>query len=177
MAQITAPIIAITLVLQNCVWRRRLMAIYLNETLGGRLPDEFHSGDVLGMRRTEGSAGEATFEIQIGPKHLNRHGTVHGGVLMAMLDTAGFWAVSDPDNATPPKAVTVSLNCNCVGRSSAGTQQSAQQDASRNGESALISLPSSRRANPAVSSSRRGRVSTIGLPKELPARSAIFPLP
>ncbi|MCX7320859.1 PaaI family thioesterase [Rhodopseudomonas boonkerdii] len=96
------------------------MATHLNETLGGQLSDGFHFGDVLGMRRTESSAGEATFEIEIGPQHLNRHGTVHSGVLMAMLDTAGLWAVSDPDNATPPKAVTVSLNCNFIGRSGAG---------------------------------------------------------
>lgn len=96
------------------------MATHLNEALGGRLPDGFHFGDVLGMRRTESSAGEATFEIEIGPEHLNRHGTVHGGVLMAMLDTAGLWAVSDPGNGTPPKAVTVSLNCNFVGRSGSG---------------------------------------------------------
>ncbi|TQF27677.1 hypothetical protein UNPF46_30315 [Bradyrhizobium sp. UNPF46] len=72
------------------------------------------------MRRTSAIAGEASFEIEIGPEHLNRHGTVHGGVLMAMLDTAGLWAVSDPAEDVPPRAVTVSLNCSFVGRSAAG---------------------------------------------------------
>jgi acyl-coenzyme A thioesterase 13 len=72
------------------------------------------------MRRTRTIAGEACFEIEISPVHLNRHGTVHGGVLMAMLDTAGLWAVSDPDGDVPPKAVTVSLNCSFVGRSETG---------------------------------------------------------
>lgn len=92
----------------------------LKNVLGGRFPEGFHFGDVLGMRRTKAIAGEACFEIEIGPEHLNRHGTVHGGVLMAMLDTAGLWAISDPDEDVPPKAVTVSLNCSFVGRSEAG---------------------------------------------------------
>lgn len=92
----------------------------LKIALGGRLPEGFHFGDVLGMRRTRAIAGEATFEIEIGPEHLNRHGTVHGGVLMAMLDTAGLWAIADPDREDPPKAVTVSLSCSFVGRSEAG---------------------------------------------------------
>jgi uncharacterized protein (TIGR00369 family) len=72
------------------------------------------------MRRARVIAGEASFEIKIGPEHLNRHGTVHGGVLMAILDTAGLWAISDPDGDVPPNAVTVSLNCSFVGRSEAG---------------------------------------------------------
>jgi uncharacterized protein (TIGR00369 family) len=92
----------------------------LKDAIGGRFPEGFHFGDVLGMRRTEASAGEASFEIEIGPEHLNRHGSVHGGVLMAMLDTAGLWAIADPDADVPPKAVTVSLNCSFVGRSENG---------------------------------------------------------
>ena len=59
----------------------------LKGALGGRFPEGFHFGDVLGMQKTRAVADEACFEIEIGPEHLNRHGTVHGGVLMAMLDT------------------------------------------------------------------------------------------
>jgi uncharacterized protein (TIGR00369 family) len=92
----------------------------LRDVLEGRFPEGFHFGEVLKMRRAEAIAGEACFEIEIGPEHLNRHGTVHGGVLMAMLDTAGLWAISDPDDEAAPKAVTVSLNCSFVGRSEAG---------------------------------------------------------
>lgn len=92
----------------------------LREALIGHGFEGFHFGDVLGMRRTEAIAGESCFEIEIGPEHLNRHGTVHGGVLMAMLDTAGLWSISDPHDEAAPKAVTVSLNCNFVGRSEAG---------------------------------------------------------
>lgn len=92
----------------------------LKNALGGRFPEGFHFGDVLSMRRIRAIAGEACFEIEIGPEHLNRHGTVHGGVLMAMLDTAGLWAISDPDGDVPPKAVTVSLSCSFVGRSEVG---------------------------------------------------------
>jgi uncharacterized protein (TIGR00369 family) len=96
------------------------MATRLKDALGGCFPDGFHFGDVLGMRRTAATAGEASFEIEIGPEHLNRHGSVHGGVLMAMLDTVGLWAISDPNDEVAPKAVTVSLNCSFVGRSEAG---------------------------------------------------------
>ena len=92
----------------------------LKGALGGRFPEGFHFGDVLGMQKTRAVADEACFEIEIGPEHLNRHGTVHGGVLMAMLDTAGLWAISDPNDEVAPKAVTVSLNCSFVGRSAAG---------------------------------------------------------
>ncbi len=88
----------------------------LKDAIGDIFPEGFHFGDVLGMRRTRTSAGEASFEIEIGPEHLNRHGGVHGGVLMAMLDTAGLWAIAAPDEDAPPKAVTLSLTCNFVGR-------------------------------------------------------------
>jgi uncharacterized protein (TIGR00369 family) len=91
----------------------------LEDVLGACLPEGFHFGDVMGLRRTASIAGEASFEIEIGPQHLNRHGTVHGGVLMAMLDTAGLWAISDPNENAAPKAVTVSLNCSFVGTSGA----------------------------------------------------------
>jgi uncharacterized protein (TIGR00369 family) len=72
------------------------------------------------MRRIRSVAGEAKFEIEVGPEYLNLHGTAHGGVLTAMLDTAGLWAVADSKGGTLPKAVTVSLNCNFVGRPDAG---------------------------------------------------------
>jgi uncharacterized protein (TIGR00369 family) len=77
-----------------------------------------HFGEVLGMRRVHAQAG-ATFEVEVGPRHLNRFGTVHGGVLMAMLDTAGLWAIAAPEQ-DPPRATTVSLNCNFVGQSDVG---------------------------------------------------------
>ena len=92
----------------------------LKDAIGDLFPAGFHFGDVLGMRRMKASVGEATFEIEIGPEHLNRHGGVHGGVLMSMLDTAGLWAIAAPDEDAPPKAVTVSLTCNFVGRSADG---------------------------------------------------------
>lgn len=88
----------------------------LKDAIGSRLAAGFHFGDVLGMRRTQAAEGEATFEIDIGPEHLNRHGTVHGSVLMALLDAAGLWAVSRGD---APQAITVSLNCSFVGTSAA----------------------------------------------------------
>lgn len=74
-------------------------------------------GEVLGLRKTGAAIDEASFEITLSPEHLNRHGTVHGGVLMAMMDAAGLWAICDPKDDVAPVAITVSLNCSFVGRS------------------------------------------------------------
>jgi uncharacterized protein (TIGR00369 family) len=39
------------------------------------------------------SWGESRIEIQLGDRHLQPFGIVHGGVLSTLLDAAGFWAV------------------------------------------------------------------------------------
>lgn len=44
------------------------------------------SGD-LGMRFTAWSHDEVEMSLSIEPRHLNRNGTVHGGVIMTLLDT------------------------------------------------------------------------------------------
>lgn len=66
-------------------------------------------GAVIGYRMLLPEAGIAVLELEIGPHHRNRLGTVHGGVLMAMLDAAGMWACrSDDERADSP---TVSITC------------------------------------------------------------------
>ncbi|MDM7482689.1 MAG: PaaI family thioesterase [Halomonas sp.] len=44
--------------------------------------------ELLGMHVVEWQEGRAVVELTIEPKHLNRSGNVHGGVLASMLDSA-----------------------------------------------------------------------------------------
>ncbi|MEE3110431.1 MAG: PaaI family thioesterase, partial [Pseudomonadota bacterium] len=44
--------------------------------------------ELLGMHVVEWEEGRAVVELTIEPKHLNRSGNVHGGVLASMLDSA-----------------------------------------------------------------------------------------
>jgi uncharacterized protein (TIGR00369 family) len=44
--------------------------------------------ELLGMHVAEWEEGRVVVELTIEPKHLNRSGTVHGGVLASMLDSA-----------------------------------------------------------------------------------------
>lgn len=48
-------------------------------------------GDLVGFGVTEAGEGRAVVEIQTGPQHFNPMGTLHGGVLCDIADTAmGF---------------------------------------------------------------------------------------
>lgn len=44
--------------------------------------------ELLGMHVVEWQEGRTVIELTIEPKHLNRSGNVHGGVLASMLDSA-----------------------------------------------------------------------------------------
>jgi uncharacterized protein (TIGR00369 family) len=48
---------------------------------------EFHTG-WLGLRLDEASPGDVTVSLEIQPKHLNLMGTLHGGVIATLADTA-----------------------------------------------------------------------------------------
>ena len=80
---------------------------------------DFH--DTLGMRRTEWREGFVQFVVELEPRHLNRAGIVHGGVLLSLLDEAGGacgnWCSV---KANRRWAVTVDLNCRFVGQASGG---------------------------------------------------------
>ncbi|MBI3451533.1 MAG: PaaI family thioesterase [Rhodospirillales bacterium] len=47
---------------------------------------------LIGFRLTEWKQGEATLSLTVGPRHLNRNGVVHGGVLTTLIDAAGGYA-------------------------------------------------------------------------------------
>jgi uncharacterized protein (TIGR00369 family) len=70
-----------------------------------------HFADVIGLEHREAPEGTAVIEMPIKAHLLNRFGTVHGGVVMALIDAAGLWAGA-PKKGVPAPTSTVSLNCN-----------------------------------------------------------------
>lgn len=54
--------------------------------------------------------GSARVTLDLEPRHLNRNGTLHGGIIAMLLDTsAGFAAARRPGQAELAKLVTVTL--------------------------------------------------------------------
>jgi uncharacterized protein (TIGR00369 family) len=45
-------------------------------------------GDLIGLRMTAIELGQATFELDAGPRHASPLGTVHGGILCDLADAA-----------------------------------------------------------------------------------------
>ena len=66
--------------------------------------------DVLGLNLIHHQDDEAIFELTVSPEHCNLHGSVHGGVILSILDVCGIWAGATPGGGTP-QSVTTSVNC------------------------------------------------------------------
>lgn len=77
---------------------------------------------LLGFRVVDWGPGRVDLELDIASQHLNRAGSVHGGVLATLIDVAcalaGLYS-SDPQRVR--KAVTLSLNSNFTGQVASGT--------------------------------------------------------
>lgn len=69
-----------------------------------------HFAELLGITHLPAPEGVALLELELQPQLCNRFGTVHGGVLMSLMDTAGLWAAAAP--GTVARAATISLACN-----------------------------------------------------------------
>ncbi len=81
--------------------------------------DDFHGQ--LGIEIVEWREGFARIALDILPKHLNRSGILHGGVLLTMLDEAGsLCGVWCSVKGNRRSSVTVDLDCRFVGQSSTG---------------------------------------------------------
>ncbi|MEQ8708456.1 MAG: PaaI family thioesterase [Rhodospirillales bacterium] len=75
----------------------------------------------VGYELTEWSDGHAVLELDLEPRHLNRTGVLHGGVIATMLDAVCGYAgqyCSEPGNIR--YAVTLSLTTNFLGQAKAG---------------------------------------------------------
>ena len=71
----------------------------------------------LGFRVVEWREGFAQLAVDIGERHQNRQGGLHGGVTAALIDAAtGFCGIYEPDPEKRRGNVTVSLNVNYAGR-------------------------------------------------------------
>ena len=64
---------------------------------------------LLGLETEVVRPGETTVELDIEPHHLNRAGTLHGGVMMAMLDTLMGYAAYSALNLPGEKLVTTRM--------------------------------------------------------------------
>jgi uncharacterized protein (TIGR00369 family) len=82
-------------------------------------PAPFH--DLLGLELIEWRDGFARVACEAGPRHANRSGITHGGVMLSLIDQAaayaGLWC-SVPGNLR--KAVTLDLDCRFTGQVSGG---------------------------------------------------------
>ncbi len=66
--------------------------------------------DDLGLRPVEVEGGVATVELDASERHLNQAGTVHGGVLATLVDTAmGAAVFSDGDDDADGRPATIEL--------------------------------------------------------------------
>ncbi|MCC5809512.1 MAG: PaaI family thioesterase [Ectothiorhodospiraceae bacterium] len=88
-----------------------------------RLPEEgltFESGfhEVMGHRVVHWERGHAELELEVLPKHLNRSGVIHGGVLSTLIDAVCGFAGVDPDDRRG--VITLSLSVNFLGQVSDG---------------------------------------------------------
>jgi acyl-CoA thioesterase len=61
----------------------------------------------LGIRLMSASPGTSTLHLDISDKHLNGHGTVHGGVIFSLADVA--FAVASNTSGIPSVAINTSI--------------------------------------------------------------------
>jgi uncharacterized protein (TIGR00369 family) len=76
---------------------------------------------LLGYKLVEWKDGEAAIALTIGPRHLNRAGALHGGVLSTLIDAAGGYAgtfCAVPGHVR--RCVTVSLTTQFLAQTKSG---------------------------------------------------------
>ena len=80
--------------------------------------DGQHFEGVMAFERVEWRQGYVRIRVTLGPQHRNRQGFIHGGVIGALLDSAGMFAGTyDPQTGRGKAAVTVSTACQFIGAS------------------------------------------------------------
>ncbi|RZL92784.1 MAG: PaaI family thioesterase [Variovorax sp.] len=71
--------------------------------------------EYLGIELVDVGAGHATFQIDVDPRHLNRQGSLQGGVAATLLDAAcGYAGLAAQEGDALGNAVTVMLNISYI---------------------------------------------------------------
>lgn len=68
-------------------------------------------GTLMGFEYRKVGDNAAIIALKVDRQHCNLHGSVHGGVILALADAAGYWAGAQ-NGAPIPGSSTASLNCN-----------------------------------------------------------------
>jgi acyl-CoA thioesterase len=75
-------------------------------------PDQFFRDDTFakdaGIALLDASLGRARVKMEISDRHLNSHGTVHGGVIFTLADTA--FAVASNSHGIPAAAISAHIS-------------------------------------------------------------------
>lgn len=98
----------------------------MNESVAFFEQDTFSQD--LGVRLTKSGAGTSTMDLTITPRHLNSHGTVHGGVIFALADAA--FGVASNTEGIPAVAINTSITY--MKSASAGTLTATAREFSKN---------------------------------------------
>lgn len=70
----------------------------------------------MAFDKVEWREGFIRIRVALQPHHRNRQGLVHGGVVAALLDSAGMFAGTfDPEAENGRRAVTVATACQFIG--------------------------------------------------------------
>jgi len=73
--------------------------------------------DYLGIRLASVGPGRCVFELDVEPRHLNRQGSLQGGVTATLLDAAcGYAGLHDDERGTLGHAVTVMLTISYISK-------------------------------------------------------------
>jgi acyl-CoA thioesterase len=74
--------------------------------------EQFFSRDVYardaGIKLLETDAGRARVKMEITEKHLNSHGTIHGGAIFTLADTA--FAIASNSHGIPAAAINAHIS-------------------------------------------------------------------
>lgn len=99
-----------------------------------------HFAQTLGFERMETTEGHSIIEVKVMEELCNLHRTVHGGVVMSLVDAAGYWAGATHNGSTNV-AATVSLNCDFLrgARLEKTTKLRAEGQLRRRGKSIFFS--------------------------------------
>jgi uncharacterized protein (TIGR00369 family) len=101
--------------------------------------DGQHFESFMAFERTEWREGYVRIRVTLGPQHRNRQGFIHGGVIGALLDSAGMFAGTfDVETGRGKAAVTVSTACQFIG-STKGESVEAIGELTRAGRSLYFS--------------------------------------